>query len=216
MQLIQITTISRMPPAVKAADAALAGRVAGDVSVPNGHTGFVRQEGIVQLNSETDTEIRAATGTDAESLTRIYNFYVRETIVTFEERELRPATMAGRVDTVREAGLPWLVAEHEGAIAGYAYATAWKSRSAYRFSVEVTVFTDPDLRGRGIGSRLYARLLPALKVSGMHSAIGSIALPNEASESLHRKFGFERTGLLREVGFKFNRWIDVACWQILL
>lgn len=157
--------------------------------------------------------IRPAATDDAGSLARIYNFFVRETIVTFEEDAVSDAEMAARLWQVEETSLPWLVAEESKEISGYAYATPWKGRRGYRFSAEVTVYVDQARGGRGIGSALYEHLLPALQAHGIHAAMGGIALPNAASIALHEKFGFEKVAHFREVGRKFDTWIDVGYWE---
>lgn len=158
-------------------------------------------------------EIRPAAAGDAAALARIYNFYVQETIVTFEEEAVSAAEMSARLREVQEASLPWLVAEDRGEVVGYAYAGKWRVRRGYRFSVEVTVYLD-HRRGRaGIGTSLYQRLLSELPPRGIHVAIGGIALPNEASVALHEKLGFRKTAHFHEVGFKFDRWIDVGYWE---
>ena len=164
----------------------------------------------------TDVAIRAATASDAAAVARIYNPYVTGTIVTFEEAPLSDAEMAGRIRDVESAALPWLVALRDGGVAGYAYASKWKGRCAYRHSAEVTVYLDAALTGRGIGSMLYRELLATLTARGLHAVIGGIALPNDASVALHEKLGFEKVAHFREVGFKFGRWIDVGYWQRLL
>jgi len=96
------------------------------------------------------------------------------------------------------------------------YASKWHGRSAYRFSTEITVYLAPAHVGRGIGSQLYARLFPILRDRGIHAVIGGIALPNEASVALHEKFGLEKVAHFKEVGYKFDRWIDVGSWQGIL
>ena len=103
-----------------------------------------------------------------------------------------------------------------GTALGYAYASKWKGRCAYRFAVETTVYLDAPAHGRGLGRRLYERLLAALRESGMHVAIGGIALPNPASIALHEKLGFRKVGQFEEVGFKLGRWVDVGYWQVML
>jgi len=160
-----------------------------------------------------DAAIRDATAADAAALARIYAPFVTGSIVTFEEEPLAPHAFEARMAEVAAAGLPWLVAEVGGEVVGYAYATPWRPRRAYRFSVEVTAYVQPDHQGRGLGSRLYAALLPALERQGVHAALGGIALPNAASVALHERFEFRQVGLLWEVGFKFGRWIDVGIWQ---
>lgn len=160
-----------------------------------------------------DAVIRAATAVDAAALARIYNHYVAGTIVTFEEEAVPASEMAARIAESRTASLPWLVAERAGQVAGYAYASKWKGRCAYRFSVETTIYLDPRETARGLGSALYGQLLSDLEACGVHVVIGGIALPNEASVRLHERLGFRKVAHFEEVGFKFGRWIDVGYWQ---
>jgi L-amino acid N-acyltransferase YncA len=160
--------------------------------------------------------IRSATANDSEALARIYNYYVRETIVTFEEEEISSQQMAARIEDVAGAALPWLLAEDQGVIVGYASASKWKVRSAYRFSVETTIYLDPERFGKGIGTRLYRELLSLLRPRSIHSVIGGIALPNAASVALHESLGFAKVAHFKEVGFKFGRWVDVGYWQLTL
>jgi L-amino acid N-acyltransferase YncA len=158
--------------------------------------------------------IRPVTSDDADAIAAIYNHYVLNTSVTFEE-EAVPAN--GMLDRIREtqAKLPWLVCEEAGRVNGFAYASPWKSRCAYRNSVETTVYLDKDVLGRGLGARLYEPLLQTLKERGFHTAIGGIALPNRGSVALHEKFGFQKVAQFREVGWKFETWIDVGYWQLV-
>ncbi len=160
--------------------------------------------------------VREIVTADAEAVAGIYNHYVTQTIVTFEEDTVSSSEICQRAQELQSDSLPWLVAEQAGEIVGYAYASKWKGRCAYRFSTEVTVYVTPDHAGHGIGSRLYSQLLPMLKNRKIHVAIGGIALPNEVSISFHKKFGFTKVAHFKEVGFKFNRWIDVGYWQCIL
>lgn len=160
--------------------------------------------------------IRAATADDGGPVAGIYNHYVRETVVTFEEEEVPAETMAGRIRDTLAAGHPFLVSETDGVIDAFAYATAWKVRDAYRFSREVTVYVRDGAGGRGLGSALYAALIPQLQAQGVHALMGGIALPNAGSIALHEKFGFEKVAHFREVGRKFDRWVDVGYWQLVL
>ena len=159
--------------------------------------------------------IRLCRLSDAEQICEIYNHHVRNTVVTFEEAPVAVDEMARRIATVTEKW-PWFVWEEQGAIAGYAYAGMWKERSAYRFSVESTVYVAEKRVRRGIGAALYRALLPELKVRGAHYVIGGIALPNDASVALHETLGFEKIGHFKEVGFKHGRWVDVAYWTLIL
>ncbi len=161
----------------------------------------------------TRVTIRSAAHGDAEAIVRIYNYYVMDTVVTFEEEPVPELEMARRIADVQAASLPWLVADVGGRVAGYAYASPWRTRSAYRFSVEVTVYLEPDRTGAGIGTRLYDELFRVLQARGIHAAMGGIALPNDASVAIHEKFGLRKVAHFTEVGFKFGRWIDVGYWQ---
>jgi L-amino acid N-acyltransferase YncA len=164
----------------------------------------------------TDVTVRSASQGDAEAIARIYNYYIQNTVITFEEEPVSAGAMAARVAEVQGLSLPWLVAEVENEGVGYAYASKWKVRSAYRYSVETTIYLEHGCEGRGIGMALYSALLPILRARGIHVAIGGAALPNEASVALHEKLGFERVATFRQVGFKHDRWVDVAYWQLVL
>jgi phosphinothricin acetyltransferase len=168
------------------------------------------------LQEELILNIRNATGDDAASITSIYNHFVLTTSISFEEAPVPAQEMAQRIADVQAAGLPWLVAESDGVVAGYAYATKWRVRHAYRFSVETSVYLAPESAGKGLGTALYRELLDRLRAGGSHLAIGGIALPNEASVALHEKMGFEKVAHFEEVGFKFGCWTDVGYWQLKL
>ena len=157
--------------------------------------------------------IRNAQPNDAAPIAEIYNHYVLTTTITFEEQPVTAPQMAERMAEVQAAGLPWLVAEREGQVLGYAYASKWKARSAYRHSVECSVYLDRQAVGGGVGSSLYEALFAELKSRGLHVVIGGIALPNEGSIALHEKFGLRKVAQFEEVGFKFGRWVDVGYWQ---
>ena len=160
--------------------------------------------------------IRDATADDAGRICGIYNFYIENTVISFEEKSLTITEMRQRIDTVQSAGLPWLVYEEDSDICGYCYAGKWHARASYRYTVESTVYLVPEAAGQGIGTRLYAELIARLKVQGYHAVIGGIALPNDASIALHEKFGFQQVAHYRETGFKNGRWIDVGYWELLL
>lgn len=162
------------------------------------------------------TLIRPATPADAEAIGRIYNHYILNTTATFEEALVSPVEMAGRIAEVTTASLPWLVLENGGEVIGYAYATKWRTRSAYRFAVETTIYLAPGFGGRGLGTQLYRALLAQLREQGYHTAIGGITLPNPPSIALHEKVGMKKVAHFVEVGFKFGRWLDVGYWEILL
>ncbi len=159
--------------------------------------------------------LRACTPSDASQICSIYNYYVLETAVTFEEVPVQIDDMARRIADV-SARLPWLVYERDGEIYGYAYATTWKERSAYRYSVESTVYLAPRVARQGVGTLLYLELLKALRDKNVHCVIGGISLPNPASIALHEKLGFTKIGHFQEVGWKLGKWVDVGYWEIVL
>lgn len=160
--------------------------------------------------------IRQANTADAAAIVAIYNHYVLNTSVTFEEEAVSTEQMVERIAQVKADGLPWLVLEQSGEVLGYVYATKWRVRSAYRFSVESTVYVKEGVTAKGLGSQLYQQLLADLKALGLHLVIGGITLPNKQSVALHEKFGFEKCGHFQQVGFKFEQWRDVGYWQKLL
>jgi phosphinothricin acetyltransferase len=157
--------------------------------------------------------IRSAEVRDSAAIAAIYNHYVSNTTISFEECPVTVEEMQRRIGAVQAGGLPWLVMEEDGRVVGYAYATKWKERSAYRFSVESSVYLHPGAHGRGLATELYGELLATLEGLGVHTVIGGIAQPNPASVALHEKLGFQKVALFREVGRKFDRWIDVGYWQ---
>ncbi len=160
--------------------------------------------------------IRSATAGDAQAICGIYNPHIRDTIVSFEEIEVPIPEMAERIAGVTQ-NFPWLVAEENGALLGYAYAGFFTDRSAYRYSVFSTIYVDEKAQRRGIGTTLYSALLERLRAAPhVHAVLGGIALPNAASVALHEKCGFKKVAHLSEVGFKFGQWIDVGYWQIAL
>lgn len=159
--------------------------------------------------------IRLATTADAAAIATIYNHYVSSTTITFEEEIVAIDEMAQRIASVG-VQLPWYVFERDGEIVGYAYATPWRARSAYRFSVESTVYVAHDGVGQGIGRQLYSTLIEELRHRQLQVVIGGIAQPNEASVALHERLGFEKVAMFKRVGCKFDQWIDVGYWELQL
>jgi len=159
--------------------------------------------------------LRAAQPTDAAAIAALYNHYILHTTITFEMAAVTEAEIVGRLAAVQPA-LPWLVAERDGALVGYAYASPWRTRAAYRQSVETTVYVDRNHGRGGIGSALYAALIAELRSRSMHALIGGISLPNAASVALHEKFGFRKVAHFEQVGRKFDRWLDVGYWELIL
>lgn len=159
--------------------------------------------------------IRAATPIDAEQICDIYNHYIENTIISFEENPISVPQMQARIIEIGSS-FPWLVFEKDQKILGYAYATIWKARSAYRHSVESTIYLSKHARGEGIGSKLYSALIAELQTTSTHCLIACIALPNTASVGLHEKVGFKKIAHFKEVGKKFKQWIDVGFWEKML
>ena len=159
--------------------------------------------------------IREVQKEDAEAIAAIYNHFVENTVVTFEEEIVTVDEMAQRIETI-SAEFPWFVFEENGQILGFAYAKTWQVKSAYRYSLESTVYLSPGQAGKGIGTGLYERLLAELKQRGVHAVIAGITLPNPHSIALHEKFGFTKAAHYKEVGRKFDKWIDVGYWQLVL
>lgn len=169
--------------------------------------------GSVNSRKDASKTVRQVRPVDANTISEIYNYYVMETTVTFEETAITPADIQSRIHDVELSSLPWLVGEEEDRIAGYAYAKRWKERSAYRRSVEISVYVDHMLHKKGWGTVLYRALFDELRNRDIHLAIGGITLPNEASIALHEKFGMEKVAHFREIGYKFGKWRDVGYWQ---
>jgi L-amino acid N-acyltransferase YncA len=159
--------------------------------------------------------VRVATELDLAAVAAIYGREVREGVATFDEAPPTPDTWLAKLRSI-DPGDHFLVAEAEGSVVGYAYSTAYRTRTAYRHTRETTVYVSPDAVGQGVGRALYDDLLARLRADGMRTALAAIALPNPASQALHEQAGFEHLGTMREVGFKFGRWIDVGWWQLLL
>jgi L-amino acid N-acyltransferase YncA len=149
---------------------------------------------------------------DAAACAAIYAPAVTETAASFEEIVPSATEMAARIAEV-SAGWPWLVAEIDGAVVGYAYGSRHRARAAYRWAVDVTVYIDGAHLRRGLGRALYPPLLELLAGQGFVAACAGIALPNPGSVALHEGLGFTPVGAFREVGFKFGRWWDVGWWQ---
>ncbi|QQO09404.1 GNAT family N-acetyltransferase [Breznakiella homolactica] len=159
--------------------------------------------------------IRPVTDADAPAIAGIYNYYIEYTPASFEELPLSNEEMAGRIRDIT-AAYPWFVWEENGEITGYAYAGKFKERSAYRYSVEDSIYLKPNLTGKGIGTALLTALLDVLRKTECHAVISGITLPNDGSVRLHEKFGFNKVAHFKEVGFKLGEWRDVGYWELIL
>jgi len=161
--------------------------------------------------------IRQADIDDAIDIAYIYNYYIATSHCTFEVEPVDLAEMERRIDECVAAGYPFLVAENDDdEIAGYAYGHEYRPRTAYSRSVEISVYVRPGHDGKNIGTDLYAVLFDEIKKGDFHAVIAGLSLPNDASVRLHEKFGMTKVAHFCEVGRKFDRWIDVAYWEIIL
>jgi phosphinothricin acetyltransferase len=158
------------------------------------------------------TDIRAATEDDLAGIAAIYDEQVRTGISTFD-LEPPPASYWSRRLADHEPGDHVLVADEGGSVAGFAYAGAYRPRPGYRLTRETSVYLAEGARGQGLGRRLYDDLLARLDADGIHVALALVALPNDASVALHEACGFVHLGTMREVGRKFDRWLDTAWYQ---
>jgi phosphinothricin acetyltransferase len=159
--------------------------------------------------------IRLASPADAKPCLAIYAPVVRDSAISFEIEPPKLGEMRHRIaDYLKHA--PWLCYEQDGQVAGYAYASQFRPRLAYRWSVEGSFYLAPEVRGRGIGFALGTVLVQLLKLQGFDGLFGAIALPNPASERMSEKLGMRRVGVLPRAGFKLGRWHDVAYWHMEL
>jgi len=152
---------------------------------------------------------------DAAACAEIYMPHVEGSAVSFEERAPQAGEMAARIERYG-ASHAWLVAERDGRVVAYAYATAFNERPAYRWSTSVSVYVAAEARGHGVGRSLYEALFERLRERGFRMACAGITLPNEASAGLHEHLGFELVGVNREIGWKHGAWRDVAWYQLEL
>ncbi|HEX6219194.1 MAG TPA: GNAT family N-acetyltransferase [Sphingomicrobium sp.] len=157
--------------------------------------------------------IRLATTADAAAIAAIYGPYCTDSRISFEEVAPGAAEMARRIAGDRPGFHPWFVAEEEGRVIGYAASSPFRTRPAYRWSVETGIYLAPGAQGRGVGRALLETMLETLERQGYVSVIGAIALPNPSSIALHEKLGFEQVGAYRGTGFKQGEWLDVGLWQ---
>lgn len=160
-----------------------------------------------------EVTIRSAAASDGDALSRIYAPAVDGSATSFEETVPDGAEMTRRVE-VLAADYPWLVAEHEGEVVGYAYAGPFRARPAYARTAESSVYLAPEAQGKRVGARLMEALLDDLRTRKFHRVIAGATLPNDRSTALHQSLGFEFVGVFREVGFKLGRWHDVGFWEL--
>jgi L-amino acid N-acyltransferase YncA len=163
-----------------------------------------------------DIHIRFVRKEDANNIVDIYNYYVLNTEISFEEEAVSLEEMSKRIEE-KIKRFPWIVYEENGEVLGYAYVGKWKERPAYRHTVEDTIYVKESARGNGIGQKLFECLMEeVIKDKEVHVIIGVIALPNEKSVQIHERNGFKKAAHFREVGYKNNKWIDVGYWEKIL
>jgi len=159
--------------------------------------------------------IRPLDVNDAQQLLDIYNYYVLNTSVTFDIEASTIENFKDKLNAIK-SDYPFIVFEEDNKILGYAYGSKFRPKPAYNYVVESTVYVKHTAHGKQIGTKLYAELLQQLKNINLHTVLGVLTIPNDASIKLHEKFGFEQVANLREVGFKFGEWQHVGIWQLKL
>jgi L-amino acid N-acyltransferase YncA len=160
--------------------------------------------------------VRPANPDDASAVAEIYNHYIETSHATFELDLIDASDMLDRMNAGWKVGYPFLVYETEGEITGYAHGRQYRPRRAYLHSIEISVYVKPGHEGRSIGTKLYESLFEEIGKGDFHAVIAGISLPNEPSIRLHERFGMTKVAHFVEVGYKFERWIDVGYWQLLL
>ena len=162
-------------------------------------------------------EIRAASRDDLVEVSAIYDHHARSSTAALDDESPGPERWGAKVgDETRRGEHLLVVVAEDGEVRGYAESSVYRDRSAYEQTREVAVYLGLDAQQQGVGRRLYDELLGKLRDDGIHVAVAVIALPNEASERLHRACGFTEAGVLREVGWKFAAWVDTAYWLLRL
>jgi phosphinothricin acetyltransferase len=159
--------------------------------------------------------IRPVKVEDAAAICGIYNYYVKNTVITFEEIPVSIREMEGRIRDI-SSRYPWFVWEAEGELIAYAYINRWRDRSAYRFSTEDSIYLKQGFTGRGIGKQLLSTLIERMRKTDIHVIVAGITVPNDQSVGLHEKFGFVKVALFPEIGYKFGRRLDVGYWELTL
>ncbi len=170
---------------------------------------------VISVVKSSPPTIRLAQQRDIAAILEISNWAAANTHANFA---IEPETLDDWMDSWRATyeNYPWLVAEVDDRVIGFAKSSPHRSRCAYAWSAEVSVYLRPEWHGRGVGKALYARLIPLLKNQGYVTLIAGIATPNPASQRLHESFGFRRVATFERVGWKFNKWHDVGYWQMAL
>lgn len=160
-------------------------------------------------------EIRPAEEKHASQICDIYNHYVQNTVVTFDLENKDDDFFKNEIARISKE-FPFQVAVQGDLVLGFAFAKSWKDRIAYKNTVESSIYMNPEYTSKGIGYHLYINLIDQLRNKGIHSIIAGVSLPNVTSVRLHEKVGFHKVAHFREVGHKFDKWIDVGYWELLL
>ena len=156
--------------------------------------------------------IREAKSKDAKAIASIYNHYILNSTISFEENPVNENIIIRRINSSEQN--KWWIYESADELLGYAYSTSWKPRTAYRYTVESSIYLKPNNFRNGIGTALYTKLLESLKKEGFRRVLAGISLPNYSSVLFHENFGFEKVGQLEAVGYKFKKWIDIGYWEL--
>ncbi len=159
--------------------------------------------------------VRKVTFEDAQEITDIYNYYVKNSVATLEEKTVSSYFFEDAIRFITK-DFPWFVYAVDGKILGYAHAGKWKEKSGFRKTVELTIYLKPGVTQKGIGSLLYKEVIKEVKRTDINVLVSAISLPNQASVKLHEKFGFVKAAHFKEIGYKFNKWVDVGYWQLTL
>ncbi len=159
--------------------------------------------------------IRKVQISDAEAIANIYKHFVLDTTISFETKAPTFDEMARRIEHISST-YPYFVYEDEGEVVGYCYAHRWKDREAYSATCETTIYLAETVQGKGIGRKLMLHLIDECRKQGFHALVACITSENRASLQFHETLGFERVSEFRQVGRKFNRWLDVADLELLL
>ena len=156
--------------------------------------------------------IRPVHQKDASAIANLYNYYVINTTITFEETPINKKEMGNRIQN-HQPEHHWIVVDLDNKIVGFAVANSWKNRSAYRFTKEISVYIAPNNQRNGWGKQLYTKLLMILQKEGIHTVLAGITIPNESSVRFHESMGFEKVAHFKETGFKLKKWLDVGYWE---
>ncbi|MBX3402191.1 MAG: N-acetyltransferase [Phycisphaeraceae bacterium] len=163
------------------------------------------------MTAPAPVRLRSATLDDAKACLAIYAPYVRDTVISFEYEPPTVEEMRARISAVLPHK-PWLIAETDSGIAGYAYANTFRARVAYQWTAEVALYVDSSHHARGIGRRLYTALIDRLRTQGYRTIVAGISLPNPQSVGFHEALGFRKTAHFPAVGYKFGAWHDTGFW----